>query len=464
MADLNTLRAALAVSPDNIPLLLLFAQTALDEWATEDARGAYERVLKQSPSHREAGLGMARALFHEGKPSEAAVRLERLIATQPDFAPALVLMARIHLSEDSRTDAVVAYRRAVEMDKSVMDEGLAKELGLDPSGREPGDTRRVEVHGSSGAGFSAAAAYSDEDEPDRPGVPPDLEKLVERPKQKFEDVGGMEALKEQIRMKILYPMQNPDLFRAYGKTIGGGVLLYGPPGCGKTLISRATAGEIKATFYCIGLHEILDMWIGASEKNLHAVFESARRNAPSVLFFDEIDALAADRKDLKQSAGRTVINQFLAEMDGGVSNNDGVLILGATNAPWHIDPAFKRPGRFDRTIFVPPPDDEAREAIISVMARGKPVAELDAKFLAKKTRSFSGADIKAMYDTATEIALTAAMKEGRMVPITTKLLAKAAGDLKPSTLAWFESAKNYALYANQGGFYDEVLTHLGIKK
>ena len=162
MADLQTLRTALAVSPDNIPLLLLFAQTALDEWATEEARGAYERVLKQSPSHREAGLGMARALFHEGKPSEAAVRLERLIATQPDFAPALVLMARIHLSEDSRTDAVDAYRRAVEMDKSVMDEGLARELGLDPSGRDPGEVRRVEVHGSGGAGFSAAAAYSED--------------------------------------------------------------------------------------------------------------------------------------------------------------------------------------------------------------------------------------------------------------------------------------------------------------
>jgi SpoVK/Ycf46/Vps4 family AAA+-type ATPase len=206
------------------------------------------------------------------------------------------------------------------------------------------------------------------------------------------------------------------------------------------------------------------MWIGSSEKNLHAIFESARRNAPSVLFFDEIDALAADRKDLRQSAVRNVINQFLAEMDGGVSNNDGVLILGATNAPWHIDSAFKRPGRFDRTIFVPPPDDEARESIISVMARGKPVADLDPKTLAKKTRNFSGADIKAMFDNATEQALTAAMKEGRVVPITTKLLTKAAGDLKPTTLAWFESAKNYALYANQGGFYDEVLAYLGIKK
>jgi transitional endoplasmic reticulum ATPase len=460
MADLHTLRTALSVSPDNIPLLLLFAQTALDEWATMEAREAYEKVLRQAPGHREASLGLARTLFQEGKPSEAAVRLEHLIADAPDFAPALVLLARIHLSEQSCEEAAEAYRRAVAMDKSVMDERLAKGLGLDPSGRDPNETARAAVSSSGGISFP----FQDSGDDDSPGVPPDMEKLVERPKQKFSDVGGMDALKEQIRMKILYPMQNPDLFRAYGKTIGGGVLLYGPPGCGKTLISRATAGEIKAAFYCIGLHEILDMWIGSSEKRLHAIFESARQNAPSVLFFDEIDALAADRKDLRQSAGRTVINQFLAEMDGGVSNNDGVLILGATNAPWHIDPAFKRPGRFDRTIFVPPPDDEARAAIIKLMAQGKPVADLDAAALAKKTRNFSGADLKAVFDTAIEHALTTAMKEGRVVPITHKLLVKSAGDLKPSTQAWFESAKNYALYANQGGFYDDVLQHLGIKK
>lgn len=461
MPDLNSLRTALSVSPDNIPLLLLYAQAALDEWATVEAREAYERVLRQAPGHREASLGLARTLFQEGKPSEAAVRLEKLVADAPDFAPAFVLLARIHLSEQSMEDAAEAYRRAVALDKSVMDERLAKELGLDPGGHDPKDPPRAAISSSSGISFPFQDGEGGDD---TPSVPPDMEKLVERPKQKFSDVGGMGELKEQIRMKILYPMQNPDLFRAYGKTIGGGVLLYGPPGCGKTLISRATAGEIKAAFYCIGLHEILDMWMGSSEKRLHAIFESARRNAPSVLFFDEIDALAADRKDLRQSAGRTVINQFLAEMDGGVSNNDGVLILGATNAPWHIDSAFKRPGRFDRTIFVPPPDDEARISIINLMAEGKPVAGLDAAALAKKTRNFSGADLKAVFDNAIEEALTAAMKDGRVVPLTTKMLTRSAGDLKPSTLAWFESAKNYALYANQGGFYDDVLAHLGIKK
>ncbi|HEX2748251.1 MAG TPA: tetratricopeptide repeat protein, partial [Verrucomicrobiales bacterium] len=253
MADLDTLRKALAVSPDNIPLLLLFAQTALDEWSTEDAREAYDRILKQVPQHREAGLGIARTLFQEGKPSEAAVRLEQLIAFAPDFAPALALAARIYLSEDNRADAVDAYRRAVEIDKNVMDAALAKELGLDPSGRDPREGPRAAATGSGTTAYGFAGDDSDDGDddetPSHPSVPPDLEKLVERPKQKFDDVGGMDALKEQIRMKILYPMQNPDLFRAYGKTIGGGVLLYGPPGCGKTLISRATAGEINASFF-----------------------------------------------------------------------------------------------------------------------------------------------------------------------------------------------------------------------
>jgi SpoVK/Ycf46/Vps4 family AAA+-type ATPase len=287
---------------------------------------------------------------------------------------------------------------------------------------------------------------------------------IETPKMNFGDVGGMDAVKEEIRMKIIYPLQKPELFRAYGKKIGGGVLLYGPPGCGKTMLSRATAGEIKANFISIGIHQILDLYLGNSEKNLHQLFQLARDNAPAVLFFDEVDALAADRNDLKRSAGRTLINQFLAEMDGSVASNDGLLILGATNAPWHIDPAFRRPGRFDRILFVPPPDEKARESIVEVMAKDKPVTKLSAAKIAQKTKDFSGADLKAVFDMTIERSLADAMREGRVIPITTDDLLQTAKGLKPSCRAWFESAKNYAIYSNQGGFYDDVLTFLGIKK
>src|SRR5207302_7291559 len=127
---------------------------------------------------------------------------------------------------------------------------------------------------------------------------------VERPKITFNDVGGMEALKEEIRLKIIHPLTHADLYKAYGKKIGGGILLYGPPGCGKTHLARATAGEVKAGFLAVGINEVLEMWVGQSERNLHAVFDRARANRPCVLFFDEVDALGASRADLRHGGAR----------------------------------------------------------------------------------------------------------------------------------------------------------------
>jgi SpoVK/Ycf46/Vps4 family AAA+-type ATPase len=202
------------------------------------------------------------------------------------------------------------------------------------------------------------------------------------------------------------------------------------------------------------------MWIGNSERNLHALFEQARRNKPCVLFFDEVDALAASRVDMRTSGGRHLINQFLSELDGVESNNDGLLILAATNAPWHVDPAFRRPGRFDRILFVPPPDAPGRAAILRAMLKGKPQGDVDADAVAKKTDGFSGADLKAVVDQTVENKLRDAMKTGRPEPIGTKDLIRAAGTVRPSTKEWFSTARNYALYANQGGAYDDVMKYL----
>jgi SpoVK/Ycf46/Vps4 family AAA+-type ATPase len=204
------------------------------------------------------------------------------------------------------------------------------------------------------------------------------------------------------------------------------------------------------------------MWIGRSERNLHGIFEQARANAPCVLFFDEVDALGASRSDMKRSAGRQLINQFLSELDGVKSANEGVLILGATNAPWHLDPAFRRPGRYDRILFVPPPDAEARAAILRIHVRGKPVEELDVAGLARKTKDFSGADLKAVVDLAVEAKLREAMKSGVPQPLSTKDLAAAVASVKPSTREWFSTARNYALYANQAGLYDDILKYLDL--
>jgi AAA+ superfamily predicted ATPase len=477
---LEGLRLALAASPENVPLLLLYAESCLEAFQLDEAHAAFGRVLSLEAERPEALLGVARVQFLAGKISEAMVRVEQLVGDRPEFAPAHLLLSRLYVIEGNREGAAKHYRTALQIDPASTDPALARDLGLTPEGQPVAGrpTGRMKDTGHATV-FEGRPGDSFDDDPFGPGGDEDEEDDEydfgggaapsgfmldrERPKTSFRDVGGMEALKEQIRMKVLYPMENPDLFKAYGKTVGGGVLLYGPPGCGKTLISRATAGEIKANFYAIGLHDVLDAFIGESEKRLHAIFESARQNAPAVLFFDEIDALAADRRDLRQHAGRNVINQFLAELDSGAGANDGVLVLGATNAPWHVDSAFRRPGRFDRTVFVPPPDEPARAAIIEILAKGKPVRDLDVGALAKKTSGFSGADLMAVFDVAAEAALDTAMKQGRVVPISTKDLARAAKGMKPSTRAWFESAKNYALYANQDGHYDDVLEHLGIR-
>ncbi len=463
-SNLDALRFALQHSPDNVPLLMLFAEGCMDEGALEDAEQSFRHALSLQPENADARVGLARLDFLRGKTSEAAVRAEHILAGAPDCATAHLLLARIFITEGDLRRAKSHYDAGVALNRSLADPGIEKDLrGVtadDNAGRKRGAMT------SSGTFLESAHEKSDDDDGHpRGGTAFDLGLAdFEKPKLNFSGVGGMEALKEEIRMKIIHPLKHAELFKAYNKKVGGGVLLYGPPGVGKTLISKATAGEIEANFMALGLHQILDMWIGNSEKNMHEIFELARRNAPTVLFFDEVDALAADRRDLRQSAGRNLINAFLSEMDGAESDNDGLLIIGATNAPWHIDPAFRRPGRFDRTLFVPPPDEPGRASIIEVMAKDKPIDRLDPRAVAKKTDGFSGADLKAVFDLATEEVLNTAMKTGKVIPLTTADLIKAAGRHRPTTRAWFESAKNYAMYSNQSGLYDDVLHYLGLSK
>jgi SpoVK/Ycf46/Vps4 family AAA+-type ATPase len=285
-------------------------------------------------------------------------------------------------------------------------------------------------------------------------------RFLQKPDINFGDVGGMDSVKKEIELKIIKPLLHPELYKAYGKKTGGGILLYGPPGCGKTYIAKATAGQVSAKFISVTLNDILDMWVGSSEKNLHELFELARRNTPSVLFIDEIDALGASRSDMKNSAGRQLINQFLQELDGIDRSNDGVLIIGATNTPWNLDPAFRRPGRFDRIIFVPPPDQDSRSSILRLKLQQKPVAEIDIAQLSKRMEHYSGADIEAVIDIAIEKKLEASFEDGIPKPLDTNDLLQAVKKHKPSTQEWFSTAKNFALFANDSGLYDDILTYM----
>jgi SpoVK/Ycf46/Vps4 family AAA+-type ATPase len=282
---------------------------------------------------------------------------------------------------------------------------------------------------------------------------------------RFSDVGGLDAVKEEIRMKIIVPFQRPDLFRKYGKRVGGGVLTYGPPGCGKTMLARATAGECEAVFMNVTIDSILDMYYGESERKLAEVFQTARARTPSVLFFDEVEAIGASRQQIRHSPGKSLVNQLLAEMDGVSSKNDNVLIMAATNAPWHVDSALRRPGRFDRVLFVPPPDETARLEILRLGLRNRPVAkDVNIGDLARKTAEYSGADLAELIERATEAPLNEAMRGGEHRELQQSDLLGAFKKMKPTTREWFATAKNYATFANTGGLYDDLVEYMEKKK
>lgn len=289
--------------------------------------------------------------------------------------------------------------------------------------------------------------------------------VVERSQVRLADVAGMAEVKQQIQLSLLGPIRNPELMKAYKISARGGLLLYGPPGCGKTYIAKAISGEMGASFYQIGIADVLHRWFGESERSMHSIFETARRNAPCVLFFDEVDALGYRRSGLSGYAGlRTVVNTLLEEMDSAGSSNDGVYVLGATNAPWDVDPALRRPGRFDRMIFVGLPDAEARAGIVRFHLRDRPVAGIDLQSIARRTEGLSGADLAHICDTATQLAMADSMRAGQVRPVTMADVDAAAAQVRPSTGPWFETARNVVEFSNNDGTYDELAKYLRRRK
>ncbi|MDX2304664.1 MAG: AAA family ATPase [Microscillaceae bacterium] len=431
--SINSLREALRVSPNNIPLKQHLAEILLKANRLAEAETEYSELVQMSDDPK-SKIGLATVFYLKAEYSKCNVILEEVIEQGLQDFETLILYTRALLKEESVSKAAEIYRKALTFNPLYKDEELDKALRQTQESIEIPDEDEIESN------------------------------FIQKPSVNFDDVGGMTNVKKEIELKIIRPLLHPELYKAYGKKAGGGILLYGPPGCGKTYIAKATAGQVSAKFISVGLNDILDMWMGNSEKNLHQMFEIARQNTPCVLFFDEIDALGASRNDMKRSSGRHLINQFLQELDGIDHDNEGILILGATNTPWNLDPAFRRPGRFDRIIFVPPPDEAARESILQLKLKNKPIEGIDYKQIAKKAENYSGADLEAIIDIAIEEKLEASFVDGIPKPLKTQDLLQALKKHKGSTLEWFSTAKNFALFANDSGLYDDILTYLKIKK
>ncbi|MEV4218507.1 AAA family ATPase [Nonomuraea sp. NPDC049725] len=475
-AGLQALREAARLSPDNLPLRRHLADQLLAKGYLAEAEAEFRAALVLAPKDADVSAGLAEAFVRQSSYGEALAALEPFLG-EPGCPPRLgVLAARALLGEGEVAAAAHRYHDAVTQDPSLADPALAARLAAPPQALGGPAPYGPGANGPYGGAPSGPAPYGgapsgpvygggayDAPSPATPAAETSAE--VERSRFTFADVAGMEAVKEALKVKLLLPIQQPELFAAFGKRAGGGVLLYGPPGAGKTHLARAAAGELGASFVNVGLADILDMYIGSSERNLRATFDLARRNRPCVLFFDEVDALAARRSDMRQAHNRQIVNQFLAELDGVDQDaNEGVLVLAATNAPWYIDVAFRRPGRFDQLVFVPPPDASARAAILRILCRDKPIAEMDYDAVARVTEHFVGADLKGVVDRAVEAKLQQSISAGRAIPLATPDLLAAAKSVRPTSVReWMATARNYVLHANDSGAWDELMPWIKAK-
>ncbi|MFF5387043.1 AAA family ATPase [Streptomyces sp. NPDC013012] len=454
MADesplIRSLRAAVAAAPGDVPLRLHFAEFLLAEGRSDEAVAEAAVALQHAPGDAGARALMVRAM---GLPAAEAPAPSAAQTPAPD-GPA-----------QTPAPTVAENPGPAGAEPPAPDEPAraASTPASTPTPSFDWDAAEQQVQDLVGPRFLEDPQAADGD-----GTAGDADAWdVDAPGSvRLADVGGMEEVKDRLEAAFLAPMRNPELRRLYGKSLRGGLLLYGPPGCGKTFIARAVAGELGASFLTVSLSDVLDMWIGASEKNIHDIFETARRQAPCVVFLDELDALGAKRSRTHHSGLRNVVNQLLTELDGIASGagNEGVFVLAATNVPWDVDIALRRPGRLDRTLLVLPPDAVAREAILRYHLRERPIEAVDLGKLVKATEDFSGADLAHVCETAAEAALLDSARSGSVRLITTKDLLGAAKQIKPSTEPWFAAARNVAMFANEGGLYDDLLAHLKRKR
>jgi len=380
-------------------------------------------LVENDPANLPMKRHLAQLLLAAGDAHEAQRHISEVLAEEPDDLAALAVAARVAdaLGLTVRADGYRRLQSSLERQvdsSSASPESSSSELDETPADGEP-------------ALFPPLQLESPLEKPERLGLrlvegnrPADVVPDPEPPAPvvTLNDVAGMESVKRRLNLAFLAPLRNPELRRSFGKSLRGGLLLYGPPGCGKTFIARATAGELGAKFMPVGIADVLSMWLGQSEQQLKGYFEAARRQAPSVLFFDEVDALGRKRSLMRHTAGSSVVSQFLAELDGLQGDNQGVFVLAATNHPWDVDSALRRPGRFDRMLLVLPPDRAAREVILRSHCHGRPIGDdVDFGWLALK-------------------------------------------DVRPSIRSWLETAKNHALFANDGGVYDDLLEYLKARR
>ena len=459
-AVIASLRNAVAALPDDLALRMHLASLLLAAGQADEAVAHLGAILQADPGNARA-LGLLVA-HHSGETAPPPAGPTEPAAPTAQGGPTEPVPSEPTPSEPTASEPTPSEVAASEP-------GTPPDPAAQPEPATPTEFDWAEAEAELRDVLPPMFVSRDGTAEDSPGTRPDDATAetaydAERPGLQLSDVAGMAEVKARLEAAFLAPMRNPELRKLYGKSLRGGLLLYGPPGCGKTFIARAVAGELGARFMAISFADVVDMYIGSSERNIKEIFATARRNAPCVVFLDEVDAIGQKRSQLRSTPMRSAVNQLLLELDDVTGGNEGVFVLAATNHPWDVDSALRRPGRLDRTLLVLPPDEQAREAVFRYHLRERPVAGIELASLAARTDGFSAADIAHICESAAELALLDSARTGQIRMIGQDDLLAAVGQVRPSLGPWFDSARNVALFANEGGSYDDLAAYLKKRK
>ncbi len=417
-------------------------------------------ALEASPENNSLRIHIAQLLIDHGRLAEAAAHAVQAIQQEPGNASAIDVLTAASTALQKPVDAMPRINDAAAEETQTVTDEIPAHQSFDWSQAEQqlGKT-------------SVPPPFVDKARNEYPQEPLLVTPNADSPAAIFEeygervtlaDVGGLDLVKKRLHESFLEPMKHPELAKAFGKSLRGGLMLYGPPGCGKTFIARAVAGELGASFLTASLADLLGSHFGETEKNLQRLFAQARERTPAVLFLDEIDAIGAKRSTISSgwSGMRAIVDQLLMELDSMSANNDGLFVLAATNSPWDVDNALLRPGRLDRMLLVLPPDAAARDAILRIHFARRPIAGIDLYSIVMRTEGFSGADLEHIVSSSAEQAMLRSIQQGEVSPITMADIERILPEVRPSTQAWLSSARNVVQFGNEDGRYDELQEYL----